>query len=162
MAEAMNTGVYDDLDNKYLTFNIGEDIHGIELAKVTEIIGVQHITYVPDLPEYIVGLINLRGKIVPAIDARLRMGYEKREYDDKTCTVIVDYENEHIGLLVDCVEEVLAAEPDEIAAPPKSANKDKNRFLKQVIHRGGKVVTVVDCEKLFANREDEEEQEPQE
>lgn len=155
MAETMTTGVYDDLDNKYLTFNIGEEVHGIELAKVTEIIGVQHITYVPDLPDYIVGLINLRGKVVPAIDARRRMGYEPREYDEKTCTLIAEYQDEYIGLLVDCVEEVLAAEPDEIAEPPKSSSKDKNRFLKQVIQHGGKVVTIVDTEKLFAHDQDE-------
>lgn len=100
---------------QFLTFRIGEVIYGIAISKVVEIIGMQQIALVPEMPSYIVGIINLRGKIVPVIDVRLRLGKEPRAYDDRTCIIII-HEGEHeLGLIVDVVHEVINVnKPDEI------------------------------------------------
>ena len=78
----------DDLRGRYLTFNIGEVSYGLELYHVIEIIGMQPITNVPNLPDYIKGITNLRGRVVPIIDVRLKFGQPERDYDDKTCIIV--------------------------------------------------------------------------
>ena len=92
--------------DKYLLFKLGNEVYGINIMTVTDIIELQKITVVPDMPEYIRGVINLRGQVIPVMDLRLRFNMEFREYDDRTCIIIVNIEDQPIGFIVDTVSEV--------------------------------------------------------
>ncbi len=122
VAEKGVDGVGGDLAGKYLTFNLGNEEYGVDIMKVREIIGVMEITAVPHTPEYIKGVINLRGRVIPVLDLRLSFGLEPREYDDRTCIIVVEVVsgngNIMIGMLVDSVSEVLNIEGDNIEPPP--------------------------------------------
>ena len=96
----------DTQQGKYLTFNLAKEDYGIEIKYVTEIIGIQRITEVPDMPDFLKGVINLRGKIIPVMDVRIRFSLPAREYDDRTCIVVVDIEGRAMGLVVDRMNEV--------------------------------------------------------
>ncbi|MDP4095008.1 MAG: chemotaxis protein CheW, partial [Bacillota bacterium] len=97
MAEVEVTNAFDQEEDtqkdKYLTFVVGSETYGIEIRHVTEIIGIQPITEVPELPEYIRGIINLRGKIIPVMDVRMRFKKSFKEYNDRTCVIVVDIED---------------------------------------------------------------------
>ncbi|WP_265447215.1 chemotaxis protein CheW [Acetivibrio straminisolvens] len=134
--------------DKYLTFLVEKEYYGIEIKYVTEIIGIQSVTEVPDLPEYIRGIINLRGKIIPVMDVRLRFGKEFREYDDRTCIIVIDAENILIGLIVDSVCEVMPIPNEEIVAPP-DFNQSENKFIKGIGKTGSEVKLILDCERLL-------------
>ncbi|MCX7615117.1 MAG: chemotaxis protein CheW, partial [Clostridiales bacterium] len=95
----------DTQKDKYLTFLVGTEYFGIEISQVEEIIGIQDITHIPELPGYIKGVINLRGKIVPVMDVRIRFKKEPLKYNDRTCIIIVDIRGIEIGLIVDSVSE---------------------------------------------------------
>ena len=98
----------DELRGRFLTFYIDDTFYSIELCHIIEIISIQPTTYVPGLPDYFKGIINLRGKVVPVIDVRLKFGQPAREYDDKTCIIIVTIHDMQVGLIVDRVAEVSA------------------------------------------------------
>lgn len=150
MADLTKTNAIDDLKNKYLTFNIGDNIYALSLSSVTEIIGVQLTTKVPSLPNYIMGLINLRGKIVPVINGRKKLGYKDKEIDDKTCTVIVEYNDYNIGLLVDNVNEVANVDEASITPPPNVGKKGKEKYIKSVLKIQDDVVLALDCNEFFS------------
>lgn len=149
----MSTEVQDELEEdtqkgKFLTFTMGEDCYGIEINHVREIIGIQPITQVPDQPEYLRGIINLRGKIIPVMDIRLRFGKTFRDYNDRTCIIVVDIENISLGLIVDGVSEVLSIPDTEIVAPPEM-NKGGNNFIKGIGKVGAEVKLLLDCKTLL-------------
>ena len=108
----------DTQEDKYLTFVIGKEDFGIEIRYVTEIIGIQGITEVPDMPHYVKGVINLRGKVIPVMDVRLRFGVDERPYDDRTCIIVININDQPVGLIVDRVLEVLDIQKSEIEPPP--------------------------------------------
>lgn len=97
----------DGMKDKYLVFKIENQFYAIEIRYVTEIIGIQPITEIPHQQPYVKGVINLRGKIIPVIDVRIRMGKEFRKYDDRTCIIVVNVNDVDVGLIVDYVSEVL-------------------------------------------------------
>jgi len=142
----------DTQKGKYLTFVVGNEVYGIEIRYVTEIIGIQAITEVPELPVYIKGIINLRGKIIPVMVVRLRFNKEPKEYNDRTCVVVVDIGEISIGLIVDSVSEVLDI-PDEDIVPPPQVNKAQNRYIKAIGKVDNKVSLLLDCEKLLKDDE---------
>src|SRR6056297_320171 len=106
------------LAGKYLTFNLGEETYGLEILKVQEIIGMQEITKVPRTPNYVKGVINLRGKVIPVVDLRLKFGMEEIETTRKTCIIVVQVTRGEssviMGIIVDEVSEVLEISGDEI------------------------------------------------
>ena len=106
----------------YMTFKSGREHFGIAIKYVNEIIGIQKITAIPESEEYIKGLINLRGKIIPVIDVRLRFKQEPLEYNDRTCIIIIDVQSTVIGLIVEKIEEVVTI-PDENIDPPKGSGE---------------------------------------
>lgn len=117
--------------NKFLTFNIGEEFYGIPVLNVKEIIGMLDITPVPKMPEYIKGIINLRGKIIPVMDLRVRFGIPSREYDARTCIIVIETEVSNqtrlTGMVVDTVSEVLDINNETIELPSScfgGVNKD--------------------------------------
>lgn len=120
----------DTLKGRYLTFLLGNESYGIEVRYVTEIIGLQAITEIPELPEYVRGIINLRGKIIPVMDVRLRFKKEPKEYNDRTCVIVVDINDISIGLIVDTVSEVITILEDDIVEPPEMNKGFSNRYIK--------------------------------
>lgn len=143
----------DTQKGKFLTFSIGKESYGIEIQYVTEIIGIQAITEVPELPPYIKGIINLRGKIIPVMDVRLRFKKEPKEYNDRTCVIVIDILELSIGMIVDSVSEVINIPDKEIEAPPQLNNSYNNRFIKNIGKVGNDVKLLLDCEKLLTDDE---------
>src|SRR5665647_3006394 len=129
--EAMETSE-DTQKGKFLTFSIGKESYGIEIKFVTEIIGMQDITEVPELPNYVKGIINLRGKIIPVIDVRLRFRKETKEYNDRTCIVVIDIKEISVGLIVDNVAEVIKIDDSNIVPPPDIKTGFHNRYVRAI------------------------------
>ncbi len=145
----------DTQKGKFLTFSIDKESYGIEISYVTEIVGIQPITEVPELPEYIKGIINLRGKIRPVMDVRLKFKKEPIEYNDRTCIIVVDTGEMAIGLIVDSVSEVMSIPDSEIIPPPK-LNKAGRKYIKNIGKIGDNVTLILDCEKLLNDDEIED------
>lgn len=140
----------EDILDKYLIFNVGEESYGVRIAYVTEVIEIEEITKVPDLPEYVKGIINLRGKIIPVTDARLRFGKEEKEYDERTCIIIVDIDGASFGLIVDGVKEVVSMTAAEIAPPPSVSRNDGMRdFIEGIGKKNNEIWLFIDCLKLL-------------
>ncbi len=142
----------DTLKGKYLIFTMDNELYGMEIRYITEIIGIQPITVVPEMPEYVKGITNLRGKIIPVMDARLRFKKAEKEYDDRTCIIVLDTDDVSIGLIVDSVAEVLTIQDEDIAPPPE-VNKGSHRYIKGVGKAGGSVKLLLDCRKLLIDDE---------
>lgn len=147
----------DTQKNRFLTFAVGKEIYGIEIMHVTEIIGIQSITAVPELPDYLKGIINLRGKIIPVMDVRLRFKKEPKKYDDRTCVIVIDVESSPIGLIVDNVAEVLTIPETDIVEPPKLNNGfSSSNFVNRIGKTGNEVKLLLDCRKLLSEKESAE------
>lgn len=156
MAEALEDIMEMEEDTqrgRFLTFLLGKESYGIEIRHVTEIIGIQPITEVPELPEYIKGIINLRGKIIPVMDVRIRFKKEPREYNDRTCVIVIDIRDISIGLIVDTVSEVLSIPEENIVEPPQMNKGFNNRYIKQIGKVGSDVKLLLDCERLLNDDE---------
>jgi purine-binding chemotaxis protein CheW len=156
--ERLEDDFYDDDDedtqkDKYLTFTVGKEDYGIEISHVTEIIGIQKITDVPDMPAYIKGVINLRGKVIPVMDVRLRFRMPEREYDDRTCTVVVSVNGTPVGLVVDTVKEVIDIPENQIELPPEVAESSTQRYIKGLGKIGEDVKILLDIEKLVRHED---------
>lgn len=146
----------DTQKDKYLTFVIENESYGIEIKHVTEIIGIQNVTEVPELPNFIRGIINLRGKIIPVMDVRTRFNKEFMEYNDRTCIVVIDIEEISIGLIVDTVSEVLSIKEENVVLPPSSKTGFSNRYVKAIAKVDDNVKLILDCTKLLEENELEE------
>ncbi len=144
----------DTLRGRYLIFAMGSELYGIEIRYITEIIGIQSITNVPEMPEYIKGIMNLRGKIIPVMDARARFKKQVRDYDDRTCIIVLNTDVLSIGLIVDRVSEVLTMQEEDIAPPP-GIGKDGRTYVKGIGKAGGDVKLLLDCTKLLSDEETE-------
>lgn len=142
----------DTMKGRYLTFSLGNESYGIEIRFVTEIIGIQPITEVPELPDYVKGIINLRGKIIPVMDVRLRFKKNFREYNDRTCIIVIDIEAISIGLIVDSVSEVITIPDHEIVAPP-DISKEGSRFISGIGKVSNEVKLILDCDMLLNEQE---------
>ncbi len=134
----------DSLKDMYLTYSGGSEIYGIAIKNVREIVGMQKYTEVAELPAYIKGIINLRGRIIPLIDVRLRFGKPAIPYDDRTCVVVVDIEGVVAGLIVDRVEEVLTI-PAESIDPLPVRQGSGSRFVYGIGKLTDSVVLLVDA-----------------
>ncbi|KGK88692.1 chemotaxis protein CheW [Desulfosporosinus sp. HMP52] len=144
--------VEDTQKGKFLTFCMGNEYYGIEIKYVTEIIGLQPITEIPEMPEYIKGIINLRGKIIPVMDVRLRFKKPYRAYNDRTCIVVIEIRAVSIGLIVDSVSEVIAISDEEIVTPPNVA-REGNRYIKGIGKVGSDVKLLLDSDRLLNETE---------
>ncbi|MEN6349069.1 MAG: chemotaxis protein CheW [Syntrophomonas sp.] len=155
MREIMDEVLEEDTQKgKFLTFIIGREEYGIEIRFVTEIIGgIQRITVVPEVPDYVKGIINLRGKIIPVIDVNLRFKKEAKEYGDRTCIIVVNIQDISVGMIVDNVAEVLSIAEEDIVAPPDIRAGFHHRYIKGIGKVGTKVVLILDCDKLLSDEE---------
>lgn len=136
--------------NKYMNFQIGNESYGISIRHVREIIELQKISEVPDMPAYVKGVINLRGKVIPIVDIRLRFGFEARPYDDRTCIIVVEIRNSAIGFIVDTVEDVVEIPEKEVEpAPQFKTASGKDRYISGMGKVGEAVKILLDVEKLI-------------
>ena len=143
----------DTQKGKFLTFSLGNEDYGLEIKHVTEIIGMQTITGIPEQPEYIRGIINLRGKIIPVVDVRLKFRKEFREYNDRTCVIVVDIKDISVGLIVDHVAEVLSIPEDDIVPPPDTKTGFHNRYIRGIGKVENQVKLLLDCSRLLNDEE---------
>ncbi len=139
----------DTQEGKFLTFAIGDEEFGIGIGDVREIIGIQKITDVPDMPEYIKGVINLRGSIIPVMDIRLRFGMGEREYNERTSIVVVNIQKTDVGLIVDTVSEVLDIPEKNIEPPSKLGDDKDNQYIKAYGKVNENVKIILDTQKLL-------------
>jgi len=136
--------------SKYLLFNLGDEEYGVDIAKVTGIEELQKITHIPDMPVFMKGVINLRGRVIPVIDLRLRFGMEERAYDDRTCIVITDIKELSVGLIVDTVTVVMDMDASSIDPPPSfKSGSGKERYILGLARIEDKVKILVDVEKII-------------
>ncbi len=139
----------DTQKGKFLTFSLGKEMYAIEIKFVTEIIGIQPITEVPELPAYVKGIINLRGKIIPVMDVRLRFKKKAVEYNDRTCVIVVEVKDLSVGLIVDNVSEVLSITDEDIVPPPDMNRGTENKYIKAIGKVEKEVKLILDCERLM-------------
>ena len=143
----------DTQHGRFLTFSVGREIFGIEIRYVTEIIGIQPITEIPEVPDCVKGIINLRGKIIPVIDVRLKFKKAAVEYNDRTCIIVIDIKEVSIGLIVDNVVEVLSITDENIVEPPDYKTGFHSRYIKGIGKVENAVKLLLDCEKLLKDEE---------
>ncbi len=141
---------------KYLTFSLGQESYGIPILKVREIIRVPDITPVPQMPDYVKGVINLRGKVIPVIDLRVKFQFPKAEFHDRTCMIIVSVklssgEPALIGLIVDVVEEVMNIQTQDIEDAPNFGAKLETDYILGLAKTKGAVKTILDIERIVAS-----------
>lgn len=118
-----------------------------------EIIGIQPITEMPEMPDYTRGIINLRGSIVPAMDIRLRFKKSEADYTERTCVIVIHIGGMSTGLIVDCVSEVLKIPDEEISATPEIRSGDRRGYVKSIGKTENHILLLLDCEKLLNEAE---------
>jgi purine-binding chemotaxis protein CheW len=144
-----------DQKGQYLTFLLEKEEYGIWIGYVTEIIGILPYMEVPELPDYIRGIINLRGRIIPIMDMRLRFGKAFVAYDERTCIIVIDIGEDTVGLIVDSVAEVVTIDDDKIIDQPMMSNGVSNQFVKCIGKVDDNVKLLLDCEKVLMYRANE-------
>lgn len=147
--------VVDQQKDKYVTFQSGHEYFGIKIQYVNEIIVFQEITEIPECENYIKGLINLRGKIIPVVDVRLRFGQESIEYTDRTCIIVLNVNDMVVGLIVERIAEVVEITEENILPAPRIGKADKAHhvFVQNIGKVGDTVKLLLDPDKLL-NDED--------
>lgn len=141
-------------ENKFLMCKIGKEIYGIDIQHVTDIIELQRITEVPDMPGYVKGVINLRGNVIPVIDMRLRFGMDSKELDDRTVITVVNIKNYSIGFIVDTATEVQDIPEKNIDPTPTfQESREKNKYIAGLGKHDDQVIILLDMEKLVGREE---------
>lgn len=139
---------------KVMTFNIGEQVYGIEIQYVVEIIGMSHITKVPHVPNYIKGIINVRSKVVPIVDIRTRFGKPEIPYTSRTCIITLSFNDISVGIIVDSVADVEDIHTGDISATPPSNNVNENDFIQYMIRsENDNTKLILDVAKLLDEQE---------
>ena len=146
-----------DREGKYLTFSLAEEEYGIGILKIKEIIGMMSITTVPQTPEFVKGVINLRGKVIPVVDLRLRFGMESMDYTERTCIIVVEIEGESgvvlIGIVVDAVSEVLNIKGEDVEETPTFGTKLNTDYILGMAKMEGGVKILLDIDRVLSNEE---------
>lgn len=139
---------------QYLTFRLGDEVFATDVAKVREVLDFTTITKIPRTPEFMSGVINLRGNVVPVVDLRLCFEMSKTEKTVNTCIVVmemlVDGESSVIGALADSVEEVIDLEPENIQPPPRIGVKIQTDFIKGMGKRDAQLIMILDIDRVFS------------
>ncbi|MBW2011385.1 MAG: purine-binding chemotaxis protein CheW [Deltaproteobacteria bacterium] len=146
-----------DREGKYLTFTLADEEYGIGILKIREIIGMMPITTVPQTPEFVKGVINLRGKVIPVIDLRLRFGMGAIDYNDRTCIIVVEItggqDTIQIGTVVDSVSEVLNIKGEEIEDTPTFGTKLNTDYILGMAKMEGGVKILLDIDRVLSAEE---------
>jgi purine-binding chemotaxis protein CheW len=159
IAETMDQAVrvMAEKEGKYLTFTLAEEEYGIGILKIKEIIGLKPITTVPQTPEFVKGVINLRGKVIPVVDLRLRFGMDAIDYTERTCIIVVEVDGQtgtiQIGIVVDSVSEVLNIREEEIEDTPTFGAKLNTDYILGMAKMEGGVKILLDIDKVLSDQE---------
>lgn len=146
---------HDTQKSKYMTFKSGNEHFGLKIQYVNEIIQIPHITAIPETEDYIKGLINLRGKVIPVVDVRLRFKQEPFEYNDRTCIIVINIKSMMVGLIVEKIAEVVEIKEDNILPPPSVGRTDKvqNKYVYGIGKVGDTVKLLLDPDKLLNDQD---------
>ncbi len=139
--------------SSYVTFSLEDETYAIDVLQVQEVLKITEIAPVPGVPDYILGIINLRGDVVTVIDARRRMQLPERVPDDASRIVIIDVDNQNVGILVDSVAEVVRIPPDAVDPAPAVGNDQTSRFILGVSSTEDGLTILVDLNKLLSDDE---------
>lgn len=145
----------ESLAGKYLTFTLDNEEYGIALLKVKEIIGMMPITSVPQTPDYVKGVINLRGKVIPVSDLRLRFEMAAADYTDRTCIIVVEIQGEEttiqVGIVVDAVSEVMNIKAEDVEAAPSFGTKVETDYILGMVNMDGQVKILLDIDRVMTS-----------
>ncbi len=143
-----------DKEGKYLTFSMADEEYGVGILKIKEIIGMMPITTVPQTPEFVKGVINLRGKVIPVVDLRLRFGMDSIDYTERTCIIVVEVtgqaETIQIGIVVDSVSEVLSIKGEDIEETPTFGTKLNTDYILGMAKMDGGVKILLDIDRVLS------------
>ncbi len=138
---------------QWVTFRLDDEIYGINVMQVQEVLRVTEIAPVPGAPSYVLGIINLRGNVVTVIDTRERLGLSSVEVDDSTRIVIIESDKQVVGILVDSVAEVVDLRMSEVESAPNVGNDESSKYIQGVASRDGELLILVDLNKLMTDEE---------
>lgn len=142
-----------EMDGKYLTFYTDNQLFGVPIADVVQIVGMQDITEIPEFPSFAKGIINLRGSIIPVIDIRLRFNKAEKEYDERTCIIVTLINDVMIGFIVDAVDAVTDIENENICPPPHVSGTESSLYLTGIAKHEGRVVLLMDTAKILSTED---------
>jgi len=159
LAEKMDQAVkaMADKEGKYLTFSLADEEYGIGILRIKEIIGMMPITTIPQTPEFVKGVINLRGKVIPVVDLRRRFGMESIDYTERTCIIVVEISGQTgtvmIGIVVDAVSEVLNIKAEDIEDTPTFGTKLNTEYILGMAKMEGSVKILLDIGRVLTGEE---------
>lgn len=158
MAEELLEELEDEQDTQkgmFMTFQMGEECYGIAITFVQEIVGIQPITAVPEIEDYIKGLINIRGKIIPVVDVRVRFKQEPFEYNDRTCIIVINVKSTIVGLIVDKIAGVITVDEREVILPPSlsQSGSGSSKYVFGLAKVEDEVKLLLDPEKLIRDED---------
>lgn len=143
--------------SQYLTFKLDEEIYALSISHVREVLDFTKITRVPRMPEFMCGVINLRGGVVPVVDLRIKFGMPEKEKTVDTCIIIIEItigeEQTLLGIMADSVQEVMNLEPDQIQPPPKIGTRLKTEFIRGMGKKNDEFIIILECDKVFSSEE---------
>ncbi len=138
---------------QYVTFRLDEETYGINVMQIQEVLRYTEIAPVPGAPDYVLGIINLRGNVVTVIDTRKRFGLTEAEVSDHTRIVVIEVDNQVVGILVDSVAEVVYLRQSEMESAPNVGNEESAKFIQGVCNKNGELIILVEFEKLMSEEE---------
>ncbi|MCP5002886.1 MAG: chemotaxis protein CheW [Planctomycetes bacterium] len=140
-------------EGKFLTFVLSEEVYGIKIHKVREIMAVIDITPIPQSPDYLKGVINLRGKVIPVIDLRLKFSMPETEFTHETCIIVVEFDSKHIGIVVDSVSEVIEIKNDQVGDTPQFGQDLDTSFIMGLGKVKEKIIILLDIDNVLSSDE---------
>ncbi len=153
MKQTVQSAKANDPVVQWVTFRLDEEIYGINVMQVQEVLRVSEIAPVPGAPEYVLGIINLRGNVVTVIDTRERLGLSSKEVDDSTRIVIIEADKQVVGILVDSVAEVVDMRMSEVESAPNVGNDESSKYIQGVASHDDELLILVDLNKLLTDEE---------
>lgn len=142
----------DEMENMYLNFIVGNELYGVEIRYVLQIIGMQEISEMPDMPPGMKGYINLRGNVIPVVSMRLRFGKAEEEYTDRSCIVVVTVGDQEIGLIVDTIQETITIEPEHISPQPTTGGQGGVPYIMGIARLpDDQTAVLIHAQKLFSD-----------
>jgi purine-binding chemotaxis protein CheW len=138
---------------QWVTFRLGDETYGINVMQVREVLRYTEIAPVPGAPSYVIGIINLRGNVVTVVDTRERFGLDQTEVTDNTRIVILESEDQVVGIMVDAVAEVVYLRQSEIEIAPNVGSNESSRYIQGVCHKNDELLILIEIEKLLTERE---------
>ncbi len=146
-----------DQENKFLQFELDGEYYGVDILKVREINGMMDITAVPQTPRFMKGLINLRGKVVPVIDLRLKFGLAESEYDERTSIIVIEFKSIHgqvqMGIVVDTVSEVINVPAENIEPAPNFGVRLRSEYIRGMAKTKDRVIIILDIDLILTDEE---------